>query len=129
MLTGKLLYSGETVTETIAHVITQPANLDALPPSTPASVRRILRRCLEKDPRKRFQSAGDVRIELEEALVSGLPAEAGSPNSDLVASWMDATADGSRIVILKGDDAPGAAGHRHVTLMTNFFDHVRKTVR
>jgi Tol biopolymer transport system component len=82
MLTGKLLYEGETVTETIAQVITQPANLDALPPATPASVRRILRRTLEKDPRKRFHSAGDVRLELEEALVlpadAGLPAKAGS---------------------------------------------------
>ena len=68
MLTGKMLYVGETVTETIAQVITQPANLDALPAQTPAAVRRILRRCLEKDPRSRFQSAGDIRIEIDEVL-------------------------------------------------------------
>ena len=68
MLTGKMLYLGETVTETIAQVITQPANLEALPAQTPASVRRILRRCLEKDPRNRFQSAGDIRIEIDEVL-------------------------------------------------------------
>ena len=73
MLTGKLLYAGETVTETIAQVITQPANLDALPSSTPAGLRRILRRCLEKEPRNRFQSAGDVRIEIDEFLAG--PAE------------------------------------------------------
>lgn len=68
MLSGKALYRGETVTETIAHVITQPPAWDALPPSTPASVRRLLRRCLEKDPRNRLQSAGDVRIEIDEIL-------------------------------------------------------------
>ena len=70
MLTGRLLYVGETVTETIAQVITQPAALDGLPAGTPAGVRRILRRCLEKDPRNRFQSAGDVRIEIDELLAS-----------------------------------------------------------
>jgi serine/threonine-protein kinase len=68
MLTGKALYRGETVTETIAHVITQPPAWDMLPASTPASVRRLLRRCLEKDPRNRMQSAGDVRIEIDELM-------------------------------------------------------------
>ena len=92
MLTGKLLYVGETVTETIAQVITQPPTLDALPPGTPAGVRRILRRCLEKDPRNRFQSAGDVRIEIDE-VISGAadpPAAAPvvSPPARTMASWL-----------------------------------------
>ena len=68
MLSGRQMYSGETVTETIAQVITQAPDWNALPASTPTAVRRILRRCLEKDPRKRFQSAGDVRIEIEDVL-------------------------------------------------------------
>ena len=68
MLAGRTLYRGETVTETIAHVITQPPAWDALPAATPASVRRLLRRCLEKDPRNRLQSAGDVRIDIDECL-------------------------------------------------------------
>ena len=76
MLTGKSLYAGETVTETIAQVITQPPNLDALPPDTPPQIRRLLRRCLEKDPRNRIHSAGDVRIEIDEFLAA--PAESGA---------------------------------------------------
>ena len=76
MLTGKSLYAGETVTETIAQVITQPPNLDALPPDTPPQVRRLLRRCLEKEPRNRFHSAGDVRIEIDDFLAA--PAESGA---------------------------------------------------
>jgi serine/threonine-protein kinase len=71
MLSGRSLYRGETVTETIAHVITQPPAWDRLPASTPAPIRRLLARCLEKDPRRRLQSAGDVRIEIEEFLSGG----------------------------------------------------------
>ena len=87
MLTGRLLYAGETVTETIAQVITQPASLDALPARTPAGVRRILRRCLDKDPRNRFQSAGDVRIEIEE-LLAGRSESAPPPAAARRAAWM-----------------------------------------
>ena len=78
MLTGRSLYEGETVTETIAHVITQPPSWDRLPESLPAPVRRLLRRCLEKDPRNRLQSAGDARIEIDEIL-------SGAPEDDVLA--------------------------------------------
>ena len=71
MLAGKALYRGETVTDTIAHVITQPPDWTLLPASTPAGVRRLLRRCLEKDPRNRLQSAGDARIEIDELIAGG----------------------------------------------------------
>jgi serine/threonine-protein kinase len=68
MLTGRALFRGQTVTETIAHVITQPPPWDTLPAATPQAVRRLLRRCLEKDPKNRLQSAGDVRLEIDECL-------------------------------------------------------------
>jgi serine/threonine protein kinase len=70
MLSGTRPYTGETVTDTIARVITQPPAWDLLPSGLAAPVRRILRRCLEKDPRMRFQSAGDVRLEIDEFLAS-----------------------------------------------------------
>src|SRR5262245_7949227 len=69
-LTGRQIYEGETVTDTLAQVITLLPRWDLLPPATPAAIRRILGRCLEKDPRGRFQAAGDVRIEIEEYLAS-----------------------------------------------------------
>ncbi len=71
MLAGRALYRGETVTDTIAHVITQPPDWNLLPASTPAGIRRLLRRCLEKDPRNRLQSAGDARIEIDELIAGG----------------------------------------------------------
>ena len=76
MLSGVSLYRGETVTETIAHVITQPPDWSKLPASTPAPIRRLLRRMLEKDPRSRMQSAGDVRVEIDEYLAA--PQTAGA---------------------------------------------------
>ncbi len=93
MLSGRHLYEGETVTETIAQVITQSPNLDLLPATTPPGVRRILRRCLEKDPRSRFQSAGDVRIELSEALIEPAVAPRGSsgviaPRGNSLVPWI-----------------------------------------
>jgi serine/threonine-protein kinase len=79
MLAGKALYRGETVTDTIAHVITQPPDWSLLPASTPAGVRRLLRRCLEKDPRNRLQSAGDARIEIDELIAgAGSTGDSGS---------------------------------------------------
>jgi serine/threonine protein kinase len=70
MLSGRPLFRGETVTETMAHVITQPPDWSALPASTPPAVQRLLRRCLEKDPQRRYHSAGDVRLDIEESLAA-----------------------------------------------------------
>ena len=66
MLTGRQLFSGETVTDVLAAVLRQAPNLDALPAATPSAVRRLLRRCLTHDPRRRLQWIGDARLELAE---------------------------------------------------------------
>jgi eukaryotic-like serine/threonine-protein kinase len=89
MLAGRSLYRGETVTETIAHVITQPPDWSLLPASTPGGVRRLLRRCLEKDPRSRMQSAGDVRIDIDELLgATGVEeTAAGAPPPARTRAW------------------------------------------
>jgi serine/threonine protein kinase len=61
MLTGERLFNGETVSDVLAAVLTRAPNLTALPASTPASVRHLLDRCLQKDPRKRLRDIGDAR--------------------------------------------------------------------
>ena len=66
MLTGRQLFCGETVSETLAFVMTKEPELDALPASTPARIRELLRRCLIKDPRNRIRDIGDVRITIGE---------------------------------------------------------------
>lgn len=75
MLTGKPLYSGETVTETLAHVITQEPALDSLPEGTPARIRQLLRRCLTKDPKSRLRDIGEARIALEQVGAEEAPSD------------------------------------------------------
>ena len=53
LLTGKRAFQGETVAETLSHVLTQAPNWTLLPVQTPASIRTLLGRCLEKNPTKR----------------------------------------------------------------------------
>jgi serine/threonine protein kinase len=64
MLTGRRLFAADEVTDTLAFVITKQPDWQALPPELPASVTRVLRRCLEKDVRGRLRDIGDARIEL-----------------------------------------------------------------
>jgi serine/threonine protein kinase len=61
MLTGRAAFDGETVTEVLAAVITQDADLSRLPPETPPALRQLLARCLQKDPRVRLRDIGEAR--------------------------------------------------------------------
>ena len=72
MLTGKMAFRGETVTDTLAAVITAEPDWSLLPAATPMRVRVLLQRCLQKDPKQRLRDIGDARISLDEVL-SGAP--------------------------------------------------------
>ena len=76
MLTGRSLFAGDTVTDVIAAVVTREPDLDALPTATPRAVRRLLGRCLRKDPRTRLPDIGAARLELQDVL-AGTPSEPG----------------------------------------------------
>ena len=76
MLTARPLFSGQSSHDTIAAILEREPDLDALPAHTPANVRRLLARCLEKDPRQRLRDIGDARLEIEEAL--GAPVTPGA---------------------------------------------------
>jgi len=69
MLTGARLFQGEDLTETLASVVKEEPQLD----QAPAKVRRLLRKCLEKDPRRRLRDIGDVWELLEEAPAGQIP--------------------------------------------------------
>ena len=66
MLTGAGAFRGDSVADTMASVLKLEPDFDKLPPETPAGVRRVLRRCLQKDPARRLHDIADARIELEE---------------------------------------------------------------
>jgi Tol biopolymer transport system component len=74
MLTGKMAFSGETVTDTLAAVIRAEPDWSLLPKDTPTHVRVLLQRCLKKDAKQRLRDIGDARIALEEVL-SGVAKE------------------------------------------------------
>jgi serine/threonine-protein kinase len=75
MLTGRKLFEGETVTDVLAAVVRQEIDWRALPAETPALLRRLLKSCLERDPRQRLHDAADARIVLDELLRGPSPEE------------------------------------------------------
>ncbi len=74
MLTGRMPFRGETISDTLANILQTEPDWKVLPQGTPANICVLLRRCLEKDPRRRLQHIGDARIEISETL--RLPATA-----------------------------------------------------
>jgi dipeptidyl aminopeptidase/acylaminoacyl peptidase len=68
MITGRTTFDGETVTEVIASVLKQEADLSLIPANIHPRVVDLIRRCLVKDPKKRWHAAADVRVEIETIL-------------------------------------------------------------
>ena len=68
MLSGKRLFDGETVSDVLAAVLTREPSWAALPPTTPGSARRLLRQCLERNPKNRLHAIADARLALEDSL-------------------------------------------------------------
>ena len=77
MITGRLSFSGQTVSDTIVAILERQPDWNALPPETPPNVRRVLARCLEKDAKRRWRDIGDVRVELDDAQGARQPVLAG----------------------------------------------------
>jgi serine/threonine protein kinase/Tol biopolymer transport system component len=68
MLTGQPAFPGEIPADIIATILEREPDWHALPDDTPAAVRRLLQRCLDKDPKQRLHDIADARIELDEVL-------------------------------------------------------------
>src|SRR5271170_6954630 len=82
MVTGRRLFEGETVSDTLAHVLTKQPDWEQVP----AKVRRLLEACLQKDPKQRLQAIGDWRL-----LLTDVPAQATAPSRSRL-GWVVATA-------------------------------------
>jgi eukaryotic-like serine/threonine-protein kinase len=70
MLTGREAFGGETTSDILACVIRAEPDWTGLPPSVPARIRELLRRCLQKDAERRLRDIGEARIAIEEVLFS-----------------------------------------------------------
>jgi serine/threonine-protein kinase len=93
MLTGRMTFDGETVTEVIASVLKQEADLTLIPANVHSRVVELIRRCLVKDAKRRWHAAADVRVEIETILAesrglktSESAAAAGMPRWKFVAA-------------------------------------------
>src|SRR5262245_43395572 len=73
MLTGRAAFAGEDVAEILARVIEREPDWNRLPERAPAGIRRLLKRCLEKDRVHRLQTAADARIRIEESATEQVP--------------------------------------------------------
>ena len=81
MLTGKMAFHGEDVSLTLASVMKSDLNVTRLPPDVPATVRTVLRRCLEKDPKQRVHDIADVRL----AMAGAFETTVSAPSEPFVA--------------------------------------------
>ena len=65
MLTGRRAFAGETASDTLVAILGREPDWSALPHATPPALRRVLDRCLHKEPRQRLHHIADARLELD----------------------------------------------------------------
>jgi serine/threonine protein kinase len=70
MFTGKRTFAGDDVADTMASVLRDEPDWNALPHNVPAAIRVIVRRCLEKDPRRRIADFSTIRFVVDEPAIS-----------------------------------------------------------
>ena len=78
LLAGRLAFKGETFSDTIATILEREPDWAALPPATPATIRSLLRRCLEKDQKRRLRDIGDARHAIEDVATGEASIGAGA---------------------------------------------------
>ena len=114
MLTGRSLFAGETVSDTLAGVLKQPIDFDTLPKGTPAPLRYVLERCLDRNPSRRLRDIGEARLVLSgEATSLSIPAAQGdsldssSVQTREIVAWALAVIGlaSAAVLLLRGPDA------------------------
>jgi serine/threonine protein kinase len=122
MLTGLRAFAGDEISDVLAKVIERDPDWAALPPATPTPLRRLLRRCLQKDAAARLQHIGDARLELDEAADSPTePAAARATSRRERMAWASLAALLVLATIVAGTRSwrPAAAAPAlHVDIMT-----------
>ena len=107
MLTGRRLFDGETISHTLADVLRAEIDFGQLPADTPTSVRDLLRRCLDRDPKRRLRDIGEARLALDRAIsapdsatsIAARTTESSRPTGRVV-TWAHASLTGALVVAL-----------------------------
>jgi serine/threonine-protein kinase len=90
MLAGRAVFGGASAAEVMAAVLRDDVDWRALPAGTPEPIRRLLRRCLRRDPRERLQDIGDARLELADGGHEGAEAVPPPRRPARAAPWLAA---------------------------------------
>ena len=91
MLTARPVFTGETMSHVLAAVLTAEPDWTRLPAETPAPIRKLLRRCLEKDRKRRLESPADARLEIDDALLVPSEPNFAAPPRRAWQNWTIAT--------------------------------------
>jgi Tol biopolymer transport system component len=102
MLSGQRAFQGESVSDTLASVLKVDPDWNALPASTPAPIRKLVRLCLTKDRKQRLQAIGDARIAIDEVLAGAPGEEASAPAAGSRRSILAWAAAASVLAIVAG---------------------------
>jgi len=126
-LTGKRPFGGESLTDILAAIVEREPDWGALPARTPAVVRRLLVRCLTKDPRQRLRDVGEARVVLE-APGAGEPSDEPT-RPRRIPAWAVAGASVAATLAvvfaidrLGADDEPTAASTAQIARLTSTGD-------
>ena len=107
MLTGRRLFEGETVSDTLAAVLKTDPDWAALPAGTPEAVRKLLRRCLERDTKQRLRDIGEARVALADTAAA---APAPLPAGRTVPPWRSPAAWAAMALVAAARGAPRGPG-------------------
>ena len=109
MLTGRRAFAGDDVSTTLAAVLLKDPDWQALPASTPVALRRLLTRCLKKDPKARLRDIGEARLRIDE-LLGGASDDAGAPIvTPAESGWRRVVPWAAAVVLALGSMLIGAA--------------------
>jgi Tol biopolymer transport system component len=91
MLTGRQPFLGESLADSLGAILHREPDWSLLPPNTPPTLSKLLRRCLTKDRKQRLQDIGDARLELDQAIAElanpSLGLAAAAPRSSAEKRW------------------------------------------
>jgi eukaryotic-like serine/threonine-protein kinase len=128
MLTGRRLFEGETISDTLAAVLTRTPDWTALPATTTPAVRRLLERCLDRDPKQRLRDIGEARVALSDGALSSAARLAEAPPPSRSIRWAVIGAAALALAIVAGyalgrrNIAPGMGTPALLTSFTQLTD-------
>ena len=103
MLTGRGLFGADTPSETTAAVLDGVPDWRALPETTPSGIRRLIQRCLDRDPSRRLHDIADARLEIDDALAAPATetlAVRAAPSRRVIPVAIAALASGALIALI-----------------------------